>query len=112
MIPVPGMEKLLELANEIKITPLWDSQEKINIELDLPEIKTIDISACKSYSEIPIDWFDRFPTLEKVILPFGLNLVATLREFPPEERIKFKAFYEKSKGYALCRNTQKEDTCE
>ncbi|BBM84537.1 hypothetical protein [Candidatus Uabimicrobium amorphum] len=74
--------KLLAITRHLKITQLYQQDDKMKINMHLPKIKTVDLSAYESYRKIPVDWFERFPTLQRVTLPadsgFQLGLVREL----------------------------------
>lgn len=82
---------LANFATKIIIIP--KEVHKLSILCDLPKIKTIDLSAYESYSEIPADWFERFPTLEEVILSKDIPL----------------AFSSNGNLRMLCQNTEDEN---
>ncbi|BBM88274.1 hypothetical protein [Candidatus Uabimicrobium amorphum] len=63
---------LLEWVHNLTISPLLTEQNYIALNAKLSQIKTIDLSAYKSYKELPCAWFKRFPTLQSVILPLDI----------------------------------------
>lgn len=70
-----GIGQILNFATKIIVNPIHKGEShKTAFECDLPKIKTIDLSAYESYSEIPVEWFERFPTLEEVILPKDITV--------------------------------------
>ncbi|BBM84542.1 hypothetical protein [Candidatus Uabimicrobium amorphum] len=91
-----------KIITKLIVVPFSETQDKLKIERDLLKIKTIDLSAYESYNEIPVEWFERFPTLERVILPLSTDLVICFQEIPLKKRIKFN-ISRVNNGYKLTR---------
>ena len=84
-------------AENMVVKPIRGRQKRLKIEIDLPKIKTINLSKYKLYSKVPIHWFEQFPTLEKVILPDNTSLHLTLKDegFEVWRRYRFNGKYER-----------------
>ena len=64
---------ILDQVENLTIMPLYSYNESVKIVTDLPKVKMINLFAYYHYSKFPIDWFEKFSTLEKVILPSRID---------------------------------------